>query len=345
MIGYYRKSLVGRSHLSENAICQDSSGVKALSNGWVVGVIADGVGSAKHSDLGSSLAVEEVLCFVEENVPETWHEESLISLLRTAYHSAFKKIKEKASQDKNLIADYDTTLTSVIYNGTNLVFGHVGDGGVIALNHYGDFSVLTVAQKGEAFNEVFPLRAGPDIWLFGASNEPIAALLMLTDGVYDIACPWLLAKQNQKIYVNYVRPFMDRNILPVKTTEDFHYAQKIIEEFLMSGQSRMITDDKTVLGIINTDILPEIKSDDYYLEPHWKRLKEDHDEKLYGSKSFVTKTQNDNACPEAVEKTVIVGHGGEYEKETDIASLEPPVESQKQKKEAIPGRKRNVIPR
>ena len=298
MIGYYKMSLIGSSHLSEKGgVCQDFSDAKTLQNGWIVAAIADGLGSAKHSNIGSELAVGEVLRFVEVNAPESWHNESLYSLLRTAFHAALKLIKEKASKDGNVVKDYDTTLTCVIYNGTNVIYGHVGDGGIISLNPYGDFSILTIAQKGEEFNAVTPLRSGPDNWIFGSSNESIVALLMLTDGIYDVACPWLIAKQEQKIYVNYVRPFMDRNILSVKTAADFENAQKEIVEFFTGEHSRKITDDKTLLGIINTDVLPEVKVDDYYAEPDWKKLSTEHQEKLYGSKPSSSTEEAEN-CTE-----------------------------------------------
>ncbi|MCL2690942.1 MAG: protein phosphatase 2C domain-containing protein [Candidatus Bathyarchaeota archaeon] len=283
MIGWYGTSLIGRSHLSEGGVCQDYSGVKTLQNGWVVAAVADGLGSAKYSDIGSKLAVEEVLRFVDVNVPEVWHDESLISLLRTAFHVALKKIKDQASKEGHLLRYYDTTLTCVVYNGVNAVFGHVGDGGIIVLNPFGDFTALTVAQKGEEYNQTVPLRGGPDNWVFGLSNESIVALLLLTDGIYDVACPWLLAQQKQKMYVNYVRPFMDRNILKVKSSADFEKVQKDVEEFFQGKHAKQITDDKTIVGIINTDVMPEVKPDKYYLEPNWKKLVTEHREKLYGS--------------------------------------------------------------
>jgi hypothetical protein len=249
------------------------------------------------------LAVSEVIRFVEANAPDFWHEESLFSLLRTAYHSALRRIKERAAKDDYPLKDYDTTLTSTIYNGVNAVFGHVGDGGIIALSPFGDFSILTTAQKGEEFNQVTPLRSGPENWLFGASSESVAALLMLTDGVYDVVCPWLIAKRDQKIYVNYVRPFIDRNILTVKTAADFENAQKEIVEFFSSEQSRQITDDKTILGIINTDVLPETKPAEYYEEPDWKRLADEHREKLYEHKTNLdSKTTTDARAVPSEEK-------------------------------------------
>lgn len=288
MLGYYKMSLIGKSHLLEKfGVCQDSSDVKTLENGWIIAAIADGLGSAKHSDVGSRLAVEETLHFIEINIPDFWHNESLISLLRTSFHVALKRIREESERDGNEMKDYDTTLTCAIYNGTDVVFGHVGDGGIIVLNPYGDFRVLTVAQKGEEFNAVIPLRSGPDNWMFESSKESVVALLMLTDGIYDVACPWLIAKQEQKIYINYVRPFMDRNILHVNNAADFENVQKEVEEFFNSKDSEKITDDKTIVGIINTDKTPETKPDEFYDEPDWKRLSEEHKKNLYGSQSSI----------------------------------------------------------
>ncbi|MDR0318874.1 MAG: protein phosphatase 2C domain-containing protein [Nitrososphaerota archaeon] len=293
MIGWYGTSLIGRSHLSAGGVCQDSHGVKMLQHGWVVAAVADGLGSAKYSDIGSKLAVEEVLRFVEVNVPEVWHDESLLSLLRIAFHAALKKVKVQACAAGHLLRDYDTTLTCVVYNGVNVVFGHVGDGGVIVLNPFGDFTTLTVAQKGEEYNQTVPLRGGPDNWVFGLSNESVVALLLLTDGIYDIACPWLLAKQKQKMYVNYVRPFMDRNILKVESFVDFERVQKDVEEFFQGEHAKQISDDKTIVGIINTDVKSEVKPAEYYLEPDWKKLVIEHREKLYGSKSSSSTVTDD----------------------------------------------------
>ena len=301
MIGHYKMSLIGSSHLSKKGgVCQDSCDAKKLQNGWVIAAIADGLGSAKHSEIGSSIAVETVISFSETNIPDLWHDESMLSLLRTAFHCALKQIKEKADSDRNHVRDYETTLTSVIYNGTNAVFGHVGDGGVIALNHYGEFSLLTVAQKGETFNSVVPLRAGPDAWMFGKTEESIAALLMMTDGIYDVACPWLLMDQEQKIqkiWVNYVRRFIDRNKLPVNTDADFETAQKEIEAFFSDKHVPTITDDKTILGIINTDIMPEVKFDEYYADPDWIGLRRKYDELLYG--------KEDDVAPDSKDEKVV----------------------------------------
>jgi len=283
MIGYYRLSLIGTSHSKKDGgVCQDSSNAELLRNGWVVAAVADGLGSSKHSDDGSRIAVNEIVNFVVSHTPDSWEVNSLTSLLREAYNSAVKQIKDKAYIDGNPESDYATTLTSVIYNGRDCVFGHVGDGGIITLNNSGALSLLTEAQKGEEFNSTVALIRGKDRWSFGSSYEPVAALLLLTDGIYDRICHPLLAEQEQRIWVNPARGFLDNTILNLHTAEDFNWIQNKIQNYL-KGQNPVvmsITDDKTIIGIINTDVTPAILSDSYYAEPNFEKLYDDRERKL-----------------------------------------------------------------
>lgn len=289
MLGYYNLSLIGTSHQKKDGgACQDANSLRELENGWIVASIADGLGSAAHSEIGSDISVNTVVDFVSHYCPDFWHNDSLISLLKTAYNQALKAIRKKAEEDGNPVADYDTTLTTVIYNGADLVFAHVGDGGIIGLSNFGEFTLLTNAQKGDAFNDVVPLRAGPDEWMFGNSDDLICALLMMTDGIYDVACPPIISKTEQPIRINYVRQFMDRNILlnkdklPVETKEDFDDVVIRLKKFYQGIGTESISDDKTILGIINTEILPDILDDVYYEEPDLEAIAEEQNRRLYG---------------------------------------------------------------
>ena len=284
MLGCYNLSLQGRSHILSGTVCQDSSRIEQLECGWIVAVIADGVGSAKQSDIGSDLAVNTVVDTVCEHCPQEWEVDTLTGLLRLSYETALKKITEQAFEDENLLPDYDTTLTAAIYNGNQLVFAHVGDGGIITLSGNGDFSTLTVAQKGEEFNTVSPLRS-KSAWVFGSSEHEICAFAMMTDGLYDMVCPWLLSQQEQKIYINYIRPFVDRNLLKADTKEDFEHIKREAEAFLNSEGNAGITDDKTIAVVINTDIVPADKAEEYYSEPDWDLLQSENKKKLYSAKN------------------------------------------------------------
>ena len=337
MLGYYKMSLIGTAHqASKDGVCQDASDVVVLKNGWVVAAIADGLGSAKKSEIGSTTAVKTVLSFVSENHPDKWHEESLMSLLRTAYHKALKTIRTLSEENHDELCDYDTTLTTVIYNGINVVYGHVGDGGIIALSSYGDYSVLTKAQKGEAFNETYPLRAGPENWVFSVAREDVCSLIMMTDGIFDVATHWLLSKTEQPIYVHFVRPFMDINILKVSTSADFENAQIEITEFFKSTYNKQITDDKTIVGIINTDVKPQTKPDEFYAEPDWKTLSKEHHDKLYEHKAS---SEVSDGLAQEVEKQPAGNHAKEHsEKSTDTIFLEEHLSSVEKVDSPVPAK-------
>jgi serine/threonine protein phosphatase PrpC len=284
-LGYYNLSLQGTSHSKSGIPCQDSSHITLLENGWAVAVIADGLGAAKHSDVGAYLATGAVVDHMTEFcvLKSEWNVPDLMKALRESYKVALKKINEKAAIVNISPGEYDTTLTTAVYNGSKLVFAHVGDGGIVTLSKKGDFSLLTKPQKGEEFNMVSPLRS-ENKWVFGSSaleSDDICAFAMLTDGIYDVVCPWLLANQEQPIYVNYIRPFMDRNLLKVSNQADFDKIRKEIKLFLNSEYNAKITDDKTIATVINMDYVPAVKSDKYYAEPEWERLQNEHRKKLY----------------------------------------------------------------
>ncbi|MCL2036534.1 MAG: protein phosphatase 2C domain-containing protein [Oscillospiraceae bacterium] len=279
MLGSYNLSLQGKSHITSGKVCQDSSHTMVLENGWAVALIADGLGSAKHSDIGAFLAVSSVIAYLKKYIPKKWNVSKIQPVLRNAYSFAFRNIIEKSFKDGNPIADYDTTLTVAVYNGSQIVFSHVGDGGIITLSRHGDFLMLTTPQKGDEFNSVNPLRS--EKWAFGSSANDVCAFSMFTDGIYDVVCPWILSEQKQPIYINYIRPFMDRNVLKADTVRDFVKIKKEVEAFLNSEYNSGITDDKTVATVINTGTLPAVKSAEYYAEPDWEKLQKENRRKLY----------------------------------------------------------------
>jgi len=280
MLGFYNLSLQGTSHKASGTVCQDSSHTMLLSNGWAVAIIADGLGSAKHSDAGSFLAVSTVIDHMQKHCPKKWDIKKLTAVLREAFVAALKNITKKATKENNPVAQYDTTLTVAVYNGSQVVFGHVGDGGIITLSKYGSFLMLTKPQKGDEFNSVNPLK-NKEKWVFGASDNDICAFGMFTDGIYDVICPWILAEQEQPVYVNYIRPFIDRNLLKANTASDFIKTKGEIETFLNSPYNANITDDKTIAAVINLSTMPLVRAEEYYAEPEWEKLQKENKKKLY----------------------------------------------------------------
>lgn len=67
MIFEYGFSVVGKSHIKKGTCCQDSHCIRKLENGWIIAAVADGVGSAKNSHIGSKIAAKTVVEFCEES--------------------------------------------------------------------------------------------------------------------------------------------------------------------------------------------------------------------------------------------------------------------------------------
>lgn len=295
-------SMIGRHHLEKGGVCQDSNSVMRLDNGWVVAAIADGLGSCCHSDTGSSIAVRETLDFVEKNCPDVWHDGSMESLLCLAFHSALKAVKVQAKEEGNPANDYGTTLSAIIYNGTNVAYGNIGDSGVLVLNSFGDIYSLSETQKGEFANETYPLHSGPEYWQFGTTNESICSLLMLTDGLLDVACPSILIDHDPEIYINFVRQFMDFNLMNLEDKRDLVRIKEDVKSFLSTDVPSVVTDDMTLVSIFNTEIIPDIKEEAYYQDPDWESLRNKKREELYGLKSCEdTEEINGNVVDEKVE--------------------------------------------
>ena len=87
---------------------------------------------------------------------------------------------------------------------------------------------------------------------------------------------------------------MDRNILRANNEEDFNTLQEAIERFVSGKGLQGVTDDKTIVGIINTEIIPQLMADDYYSEPDWDRLKARMDQRLRSGKVPKAETAEDD---------------------------------------------------
>lgn len=60
------RSAIGTSHLKQQMPCQDYGNYKIIDR-VIIGVVADGAGSAKYSDIGAKLAVNTVLATITEH--------------------------------------------------------------------------------------------------------------------------------------------------------------------------------------------------------------------------------------------------------------------------------------
>lgn len=181
----YGFSIQGKSHIDKGTICQDSNKTGQLRAGYYFGAVADGVGSAPHSDIGSKLAVEKLYEYCDKNIKKGMSQMDVEDVLCAGYEYAMETIQKYADSHDKKIENYDTTLSAVIYNGKKIIYAHAGDGGIIVRQTNGIVKPVTKRQKGADGTSVIPLRAGEHSWEIGTYSGNVAAVLLVTDGMLD----------------------------------------------------------------------------------------------------------------------------------------------------------------
>lgn len=277
----YGGSKRGRSHEKTGKPCQDSShfGLHPDLPNVAILIVADGVGSAERSEEGSRLTVDTVRAFLESSKPPFTPE-----MIREAYQKAWEAIDKHTEEGTGWPCDYDTTLSTAVFDAESgkIVYGHSGDGAILAIGLDGIVRSLTVPQKGAEANSVKPLR---DLfaWEFGEDEGPFVSVMAMTDGVLDLLMPGRLKLTDEHIYIRLVSWLADYKFFEKKGTpiED-SFAKRL--SYLQSDiHSGITNDDLTFVAAMNIHVTSEYRGDDYYKEPDWNALNEQWKRKAYPS--------------------------------------------------------------
>lgn len=263
----YAVNLAGPYHIEHNIPCQDSFAMEYLDDTTFVAAIADGLGSAKCSDIGSRLAADTAVAYCKKHLTKELGQDEILSHLKAAFQLAYTAVETKAFSDEKPVTQYDTTLCLALYDGKNLYYGQSGDSGLIALFLDGHYEQVTTKQQDD-MGRVYPLRFGSDYWAFGKTTN-VAAAMLATDGVLDHIFHPLLAEEPIPLDVPLAGLFMERHHITESEAMEF---VSDVYEFLENYPADYINDDKTVVVMINKDAPPARKDDDYYQGPSWKKV-------------------------------------------------------------------------
>lgn len=207
----YQASVPGTSHLALGVPNQDSFAVRRLRSSWssswsssraepcgawahpacggefVVAAVADGLGSAELSELGSAVAAatatNELSLFVAEH-PDLDEIGDLV--LEGAMHRALAAVNCKAAEVGADPAALATTLALCVWDGYGVAWACAGDSGIVGLFADGYHPLCRMDRKGHR-NTVFSLSAD-DHWRFGVA-EGVEGLVLATDGMLEQLAP------------------------------------------------------------------------------------------------------------------------------------------------------------
>jgi hypothetical protein len=269
-------SQIGKSHEESGMVCQDSC-CCLEHDSFVIAAVADGLGSCKHSDVASNMAVNGSVLHCAENIASDMNEEQILEVIKKAFDVVNFDIKRKAGDFPD---EYDTTLTLAIFNEGNIYFGHAGDSGIIALRTDGLFEEITTPQLGEGQgNErsVHPL-ATESRWVFEKYKHKVKSVFLMTDGMLNKVVPPLLKNQNFMLDHAYLYYIYD-NLCKNPNLDDW-----VTDELLHMLPQEVNHDDKTLVCAMCETVKINLQAQEYYEYPSkelWDTLMENYKKVLY----------------------------------------------------------------
>lgn len=241
-------SLRGPSHAAEDTPCQDSNAIRVLGENASISLlacVADGAGSSKYSDEGSSIAcnaiVENAIAFCKEHG-------SLVSLkyddIIEWCDDARRRIVANADIRGCEPREFATTFCAAIISADRSRFFQIGDGAIIAESN-GAYGVVFWPQSGEYANTTNFLTA-PDYKQhleFLETPHSFAKLAMITDGMERLA----LLFENQTPHPPFFLPLF----AALRSTEDSKLLGDELRKFLESDSVRNRSDDDKTIVLVS----------------------------------------------------------------------------------------------
>ncbi|TAF56001.1 MAG: protein phosphatase 2C domain-containing protein [Oscillatoriales cyanobacterium] len=264
-------SICGTSHQRCGVPCQDAYDWAVLSSGTIVVAVADGAGSALHSDRGSVLAVKTATEFLRDRADDLLaqlhhhpdgrdepcggseaiaatdqdllhtHPSPLESSAQALVDQVLQAINQEAEQENWLIADLATTLVAVIADDRTAIAIQVGDGAAIVNDTTEQTIALTVPSNGEYANETtfITSQTARDTLQISTWHGELTHLAVMTDGLQRLALSFPQAVPHPPFF----RPLFQF----VSQTADLDLACSKLERFLASPRVTDRADDDLTL--------------------------------------------------------------------------------------------------
>ena len=199
---------------------QDNYGYLHFQNSLSV-VVADGLGSAKQSKMGSQLAVESTLKIINEiSEPSSWPTE------------IFKEWRSRIIED---VVEYDTTNKFIKIMPEELVFGGIGDGWIYIKTESGYEQIVSNNLFSNQTDSMLSFDYKSKFIIQRISSEKMNTALISTDGFSED-----IDKKNAQQFLEEIGRSIDSN--PVKFGSDL---LEMMDNWLVDSNK----DDKTVVII------------------------------------------------------------------------------------------------
>lgn len=241
---FVSSSVAGTSHLRQSLPCQDNCFVAdatgADGSNWLIAIVSDGAGSARHAEIGAEFACEVGGRFVVEAVGSADVEMSdalahgILNTIRCA-------IEAEATRANTGVRDFACTLVGAVVGPKQALFFQVGDGAVV-IRREEKFECVFWPDSGEYANMTyFVTDELAQEHLHVQVESPPAEIALMTDGLQRLA----LVFADQSVHEPFFRPMFQT--LHGARAEDCDQLSESLAMFLASENVNIRTDDDKTL--------------------------------------------------------------------------------------------------
>lgn len=212
----------GSGHRRRGVGCQDAAVVCVMVGHVVILAVADGAGSATHSDIGAKVAVAVALNLLAEDLAILVAEDGTIEQrLGEAAVQAKRAVEEEARRLALEPRELASTLILCVASQTRISVLHIGDGAVVARTVGGEFFCVSKPMKGEHFNETDFLtgKGAERNGRFSEMAVEVSDIAAFSDGLEFLALDLSKFEPHARFFEPLFTFFRESNDLDVSRTE------------------------------------------------------------------------------------------------------------------------------
>jgi serine/threonine protein phosphatase PrpC len=234
-------AVIGTSHANRGIPCQDSFRIWCGSHGIAVIAVADGAGSARHSNLGSAEAAELAIGALRAHfIRRPVTRPNIYEAIKRAFITVRSELEIYADVREIPLETLATTLTVAVLMPDCLAVAQTGDGLIVGVNNLGQIKAATRPQGGEYANETFFITAADGVVpRYAEVYTPVSALAVLTDGLLSVATNY----QDHQPHHGFFEPMFTA----LSQSDDPEALEQQLAAFLQSDRVNARTDDDKTL--------------------------------------------------------------------------------------------------
>ncbi len=187
-MNFYSKTDIGKVRISN----QDAVNTRSINENLAWSLVCDGMGGSKGGDIASTMAVEEISNYINENLNEQFDFKNVKELMYNAIQDANLKIFQKASSSKSL-KNMGTTVVLCIIKDDVLHIMYAGDSRVYLIS---DKKIRQVSTDHSIVQEMVDHG---EITIQDAKNHPQKHIITRALGVIkDIKLDYIKVDLNKE---------------------------------------------------------------------------------------------------------------------------------------------------